>query len=93
MIGGVASDDLSTSDKFDDAGKKMLARKGFPVAYPTVCAAFLSSGRLNLLRRGMAALIKHMDNHEPDIPYEVGSFMHLIPSPFFRLWSLLAICG
>jgi hypothetical protein len=82
IVGGETSDGLSTADNVDGAGKKRFARKGFPVANPMVCAAFLSSGRLNLLRRGMAALIKHMDTHESDIQYEVG-FLHLNPNPFF----------
>mmetsp|Transcript_24087 Transcript_24087/g.60576 ORF Transcript_24087/g.60576 Transcript_24087/m.60576 type:complete len:451 (-) Transcript_24087:141-1493(-) len=49
-----------------------MVRAGFPVAYPTVCAAFLSCGRLALLRRGMTSLVRHMEEHEPDIPYEVA---------------------
>lgn len=62
--------------------KGQQTRKNFPVADPVVCAAFLSCGRLSLLRRGIKALIAHMDDHEPEIPYEV-IFVHPLAEPFF----------
>ena len=44
----------------------------FPQVDPVVCCAFLSSGRLPLLRRSLAGLIAHFETHEPSIAYELA---------------------
>jgi hypothetical protein len=43
-------------------------RSVFPEAYPRVCAAFMSNGRLGLLRKSMRAFVHHMETHEPGPP-------------------------
>lgn len=76
-LAAIGSFDPVSSVTFDSASvgrslPKTAGRKGFPVAYPDVCAAFLSCNRLGLLRRSMRALIWHMEEHEPNIPYEIA---------------------
>jgi len=48
------------------------SRAHFPQSNPTVCASFLSCGRVHLLRHTMRSFIRHMEAHEPHIPYEIA---------------------
>ena len=45
-------------------GAALVARR-FPQVEPQVCCGFVSSGRLLLLRRSLAALIEHFEVQSP----------------------------
>jgi hypothetical protein len=52
-------------------GKGRVSRR-FPQVEPLVCCGFVSSGRLHLLRRSLAALVRHFEEHEPAVSYELA---------------------
>ena len=51
---------------------KLVRRAKFPEARAKVCFAFMSCGRLGLLRQTVGALVEHMDQWEPSVPYELA---------------------
>ena len=61
---------LTASGVEGEAGGRTGRR--FPETSPDVCCAFLSSGRLHLLRRSLSALVRHLERFEPDILYELA---------------------
>jgi hypothetical protein len=51
-------------DRQGQGGVGGVARR-FPQVEPQVCCGFVSSGRLHLLRRSLAALIEHFEVQSP----------------------------
>jgi len=49
-----------------------VKRTRFPEVRPKVCFAFMSCGRLELLRLTARALVGHMDMWEAAVPYELA---------------------
>lgn len=55
-----------------DTQHGQMRRAKFPEVSPTVCFAFMSCGRLGLLRQTAGALVQHLDGWEPWLPYELA---------------------
>jgi hypothetical protein len=55
-----------------DTQHAKMRRARFPEVSPTVCFAFMSCGRLGLLRQTAGALVQHLDRWEPWLPYELA---------------------
>jgi hypothetical protein len=78
--GSILSSSQSLSPPPDVVGKKKSKpnrgtnkRRTFPQTKPSVCLAFLSCcNRTDLLWKTMSAAVKHMEEDEPDVPYELA---------------------